>query len=292
MKDWIPRFRKRAPAADPALERWRQLLSAASTAEFYAPWREILHRAQSAPSPAGVQAVLARIPEIELSYFFDHFERFRSAVTQPASPQPAGSLWSEAARLAVAAPWFRVAAPARVFTRWDPEETARFSPEAIAAPVEVLGHILEDPAAATFPNLFAAIALAGVGTPIASEELRLRVWRRLGVPLHIQFRGFHGEPLASECPHHEGLHAEPAAWIETRKSGELLVTSLANLRFPVLRLATRLEAETTAEPCPCGRPGPRLLNLRFHSPKSADSLRALAAAVGANDRDSVPRMLS
>jgi hypothetical protein len=256
----------------------------------------MLSEAASCVSEDAIRTQLSRLPEIELSYFFEHFERFRSTASEPPSSQPAASLWPETARLAVVEPWFRIAAPARVFVRWEPEETARFAPEALAAPVETIARILEDPPPSFARNLFALVALTGVGAPIAGDELRSRVWRVLGVPLHVQLRGFHGELLASECVSREGLHtAIDSAWIEPRPSGELAATSLANLRFPVLRLATRLEATINRELCPCGRPGPRLENLRLHSPRALESLHALAAAVGAAPapgRENAPRMLS
>ena len=236
------------------------------------------------------------LPEIELSYFFEKFADFRSAVTVSAAEQPAASLWPETARLAVVAPWFRVAAPARVFPRWDAAEVRKHAPDVLAAPVEILDRLLADPAPVQALDLFAVLALTGAGTPLASEDLRDRVWRALGVPLYVQFRGFHGELLARECERHEGLHvARESAAFDIRDSGELSITSLVNLRHPVFRLGTRLQSGFDTAVCGCGLPEPRLMGLRQMPVHTEGSLRALAAAVGtsgAAERPAAARMLS
>jgi hypothetical protein len=92
----------------------------------------------------------------------------------------------------------------------------------------------------------------------------------------VQFRGFHGELLAAECEAHDGLHIDPlAALFEDTREG-LLVTSLGNHRYPVLRLISGFRATIEHRSCDCGLETPRLLNLA-HAGASAEPLRHAVA---------------
>lgn len=277
------------------MEGWRTLLAAAAGSEFYRRHVREMNRAFSAPDEAGLLAALRYLPDVELSYFFEHFPEFHTADGETASAQPCSSVWLETARVAVVCPWFRVEPPARVYTRCEAEEIRKQAPEVIAMPVEVLERLLLEPEPLAALDLFSIVAFVGAGTPVASEELRDRVWRLLGVPLYIQLRGFHGELLARECELHDGLHiAAGAAAFDLSTAGELLVTSLKNLRHPVLRLATRLEAGIAGGKCACGSSEARLVALRPMPARAEGSLRALAAAVGSSHMavGSGTRMLS
>jgi len=92
------------------------------------------------------------------------------------------------------------------------------------------------------------------------------------VPVFEQRVGFDGRVVASECEAHEGLHimAERAAFEETAAS-ELLMTSLTDLRYPTLRVGTRMARSIEHECCGCGNASPRLVAAR-------PRLAALAAA--------------
>jgi len=284
---WI-RLPGRSTPSSLAAERWRATLRAAAAVPYYSRWRKELNRAAHAASDEERRAALLRLPEVELDYFFSHFRQFRGKdATSPLVREPR-PLWPAGCRIAAIAPWFHAGGAARLFLTPGPAELHKFSPEVIAAPIDVLETLA---ASGPWPQespLFALVALCGVGTPILTPTLRDRFWRAFGVPVYLQFRGFQGEPLAHECEAHHGLHVDPAGVIfERRPDGELLLTSLANPRHTVLRLATRLHAQFDMQPCGCGLDTPRLVDLQptpaptitYRTP-SADSLTALAGALG------------
>jgi len=114
-----------------------------------------------------------------------------------------------------------------------------------------------------------------------SDEARDRFWRVFKVPVFGQIFGLSGELLAWECEAHEGYHIEEdRAVIEVdhhRGQSELLVTSLAGLRRPAIRLATGLAGGIEHSVCGCGKSGPRLLNVRRMSPAKLAVATASAA---------------
>jgi hypothetical protein len=107
------------------------------------------------------------------------------------------------------------------------------------------------------------------------EEDREPFWRVFQVPVFEQRVGFDGRVVAYECEAHEGLHIVPerAAFEETAES-ELLITSLTDLRFPTLRVGTRMARSIEHECCGCGNAAPRLV-------AAQPRLMLLAAAVTA-----------
>jgi phenylacetate-coenzyme A ligase PaaK-like adenylate-forming protein len=116
----------------------------------------------------------------------------------------------------------------------------------------------------TPPLEYGLIAFAGLSRPLLTEADRDRLWKAFGVPVFVQFRGFLGELLAMECDCHDGLHVRNGAIWENRTEGrsELLLTSLDNLRYPALRLATRIQGLVDEAPCACGLHSPRLRHLQ------------------------------
>lgn len=288
---YLPRWTRlpgRAAPVSPAAERWRATLKAAAEVPFYTRWRKELNRAAHASTDEERRAALLRLPEVELDYFFSHFRQFRGK--EPGTPlvREPRPIWPADCRIATIAPWFHTGGPAKLFLTPDAAEVHKYAPEVIAAPIDVLETLAATPWPQDAP-LFALVVLCGVGTPILTPATRDRLWRAFGVPVYLQFRGFQGEPLARECEAHDGLHVDPAdVIIERRPHGELLLTSLANPRHTVLRLATRLHAWLDMRPCGCGLASPRLMDLApaaaaqtitYRSP-SAASLNALAGAIG------------
>lgn len=282
-----PRLGRRSVPADPVSERWRETLRAAAAVPYYARWKKELSRAAHAGTDEERRAALLRLPEVELDYFFSHFRLFRGKELAALLLRETRPLWPVESRVAAIAPWFHIGSSSRLFLTPDAAEIQKFSPEVIAAPIDVLETLGASDEWPQESSLFALAALCGVGTPILTMAARERLWRAFGVPVYLQLRGFQGELLARECEAHDGLHFNP--WdviVECRPSGELLLTSLANPRHTVLRLAVRLHAWIDMRPCGCGLTTPRLMHLQpasahtvtYRAP-SDTSLTALAGAV-------------
>ena len=105
-----------------------------------------------------------------------------------------------------------------------------------------------------------ALRAAAKSGPRVRDEL----WKAFQVPVRAKLHGFHRELLAWECEAQEGFHLEPGSAIVETMAGsqELAITCLDNFEYPCVRVRTGLAAEITRMPCPCGRLGGRLLNLR------------------------------
>jgi phenylacetate-coenzyme A ligase PaaK-like adenylate-forming protein len=132
----------------------------------------------------------------------------------------------------------------------------RFRPEVIAGPPDVLQILcweeLRGPRRAF-------VVLRAPGSVDPSSDLRETLWKRFQVPVYEQWRGFQGELLATECDVQQGLHMRPdRAYWETSPEGELLVTSLMNLRHPVLRVRTGLYGRLDQARCECHATGAKV----------------------------------
>jgi len=173
--------------------------------------------------------------------------------------------WPADPLVTVLSPWFRPRGRVRVLDKPDCATLAAVRPEALAGPVTLLRQALNaaESGLLQLDLAYGVLAFIGLGRPLIEPEDRDRLWRWFRVPVFVQFRGFGGELLAAECDCHDGLHFDPrtAVWEHRGPTGELLVTSLVNHRYPALRLATRLRAEIDTAPCPCGMETPRLRSL-------------------------------
>lgn len=258
----------RRNAADPETARWRALIEAARATPYYsrAARRVLLDRASLLLANESSAEIPALFAPVDLHYFFSHPREFLNESALRTEPQPLHALWEPQPRVAAIAPWFRLAAPVRVFNSLDPAELERFDPEALAASLDSLRRVATDMRAGLLrlPNLhYGLIVFTGIGWPPLTEEDRDFLWRAAGVPVWEQFRGFQGELLAGESDCRGGLHlSPPTAHLETSENGELLLTSFANLRHPVFRLATGYTAEIDTAPCACIQASRRLLDLR------------------------------
>jgi len=93
-----------------------------------------------------------------------------------------------------------------------------------------------------------------------SDADREQFWRTFQVPVFEQRRGFDGRVIARECEAHSGLHVmAERAMLEAMPGSEMLLTSLTDLRFPTLRVGTRLRARILTDCCDCGSAVPRLV---------------------------------
>lgn len=261
-----PRRTSRRGSWEPS--SWSQLRSAALRTRYYAVSGESLHSLADA-TPVEAEELYSRFPE---------FENANAPMPRAAA---LGAPWSEAARVAALAPWFPIEAR-YVLPRFTPAELSRLKPEAIVAPIETLRALAELAIGGglSLPALkYGAIALTGVGRGIPSEQDRDLVWRGFKVPLYTQFRGFHGELLASECALQDGLHIDKKAAVFEESPDGLLVTSLTNLRYPVLRLISGMDAALDSLPCACGSETARLTGLSAHCAERRDRLSRAALAV-------------
>lgn len=237
--------------------RWRILIRAALAAPYYQSSQRLeqVNRCITRPTVPALLESLVRIEPVMVHEFFLRIREFKNRSAGQLPGQEAGTLWAHEGRLAVVEPWFRVVAPAKVLTEANARDLESFCPDVLAAPVEALRRL----SGLAWPGPARAIvALTGIGRSWLTEVDRDQLWRRFGVPVYEQFRGFQGELLAGDCEAHGGMHvAAENGYIEVC-NGELLLTSLVDVRYPVLRLATGIRASIDPSQCGCGLTAARL----------------------------------
>jgi len=79
---------------------------------------------------------------------------------------------------------------------------------------------------------FPIVVLSNIDDGLVTEADRDYIWQSFGVPMFEYLLSSDGKIIARECEAHDGLH-----------------------------LDERVAGTVTTEPCPCGRPGNRLLSL-------------------------------
>lgn len=129
--------------------------------------------------------------------------------------------------------------------------------ETLAAPV----HILREMASVAGPQRYPVVAFTGVRHGTLTQADRDVFWEAYQVPVFEQWLGLEDEPVAEECEAHDGLHVREDDAIFELRSGELVVTSLHSLEYPVLRMATGHTATLDRSLCACGTPGLRLMDV-------------------------------
>ena len=166
-------------------------------------------------------------------------------------------------------PWFRVKGSVRIFEAVVLPALRDYRPQALSGPVPALRELAQAVlrGAITLPGLdHGVITLTGAGHPTLQARDRDMFWLAFQVPVFEQFRSWSGELLAWECEAHQGLHVENNRLRShvARTGASNLLVNCANGSGKIARLLpTGLEAEVVDEPCPCGRPGPRLVGLRY-----------------------------
>lgn len=88
-----------------------------------------------------------------------------------------------------------------------------------------------------------------------SDTVRLVLWRTFGLPIYEVYLAPDGTPLCYECEAHEGWHAQDGIRMSAQH-GELVLHAVRR------SLHTGLAGEILENPCPCGRPGSRVINVR------------------------------
>jgi hypothetical protein len=225
--------RASSPALDPGAEKLHSVLLAAGRTGFYA--RRLKGARAMPPGEA-----LAGLPPITVKMFAENREQFTNPAVRPA----AGSI----DRVHLVPEGWR--------------SRLGFPPEAIAGPTGELARLAGDGVAGRPGATRGArrlIVYTKLGDRLLSAAARERLWRAFELPVFEQLRGLDCELLASECEAHEGLHLESEAAVFEILDGELVVTSLIDLRYPVLRLCTGLAGSIEHRPCACGGAGVRFL---------------------------------
>lgn len=228
-------FRSNTPRTQ--RDRLQCLIEAARETEYYRP---IL--------PLSGEISLSDLPCIGLEEFEANPQRFlaryrqnvRPVLRYPFRPEPVVKLLSSGF------------APARWIIQ--PSEEGSF--DTLAGPVPALRRLTSG-GTLRYP----CIAFSGSYGELTAEDRDL-FWKRFRVPVFEHLIGTRGEVLAEECEAHSGLHVREEAAILEDCSGELVVTSLQTLRYPVFRLRTGLHGHLERAPCGCGASTPRLVGLR------------------------------
>ncbi|MGH9673057.1 MAG: hypothetical protein ACRD44_07730 [Bryobacteraceae bacterium] len=242
----------RARVASPPGDRWASFLEAMSRTTRYRGVRDL----------RGLDAV-------SLETFFADHGGFRNDAAPGPRREPIALPWDPQLRVAAVAPWFRLERRVEVFMQTSPRELESFRTEILAAPLRALRCLAVKALQGRLrlPHLrYGVLVFSGLGFEPPRAWDRELFWRAFQAPVFTQLRGLHGELLAFECEAHRGLHVRTdQAVFEVRPElhTELLVTSLANLRYPVPRLATGMTATIEHSPCGCGLGTPRLRLLRL-----------------------------
>jgi hypothetical protein len=250
--------------------RLHALLRAARNTRYYRP----LLDAAAIENHGALLEALRGLPPLEYNLYRSHPAAF---VNPRDAKPPRARLFSPlppVERIAALAPGFQRGSGVRVFDETRRSRLIRFRPAVLAGPVGILRHLAEarEDRGAPVPRVtHAVIAFSGLQYGFLSEEARALFWRVFEVPVFGQYLGLDGELLAWECEAHEGWHVrEEDAIFEvdtSRGDPELLVTSLAGLRRPLLRVATGLSATLERSTCACGRPALNLVGLRRCAPR-------------------------
>jgi hypothetical protein len=129
-------------------------------------------------------------------------------------------------RIAVLAPNFTERDGVRCFAEEQFPEIEKFCPEILAGTVPVLLRLAQ-----TIRITRAIVAFSGSRIGPVSHRERDLLWSAYQVPIFEQCLGPNGIVIARECEAHDGLH----------------------LILPAL-----YQGSLRSEPCPCGRPEPRI----------------------------------
>jgi hypothetical protein len=94
------------------------------------------------------------------------------------------------------------------------------------------------------------------GSKPLTDLLRVILWQAFGVPMFELYLGLDNGLLCAECDAHEGWHLAPGIGCSPLDDGEMVLSGGGNNG-----LRTGFTASLDPNPCPCGRPSPRLLEI-------------------------------
>jgi len=256
-----------APAwRDLRLSRFRQVLLAAHQTRGYREGLRVagLDAPRAIARLDSIEEALPKLPRLSQAEFRAAPSDFHNPEAPPAAPQLLWSPTSTDLRAAVLAPNFRESEMVRVFDPHRTQDTRRFGPDLIAAPLKVLVQWAgAGRGARHLPSgQRAIVAFTGLEHGVLTDSVRDLLWRTFEVPVFEQRLGADGSVLAWECEAHEGLHIlEENVILERGLNQELILTSLTDRRYPVLRLIAEVSGTVETEPCGCGRTEPRVVGL-------------------------------
>jgi hypothetical protein len=266
---------------DVRLARFKQVLRAAQRTSGYQPVLESagLGTPEALALVDSVEETLKRLPAIDLEEFRACQAAFESPGGLRPSPQKFHSPLEHTPKTAILLEAFEAAAGIKVMAQNWSKGLKQFGASALAAPVSVLRTLAGaiESGREEIPGLrHFVVGFTDGEQGQLSEEDRERFWRVFQVPVFEQRVGFDGRVIAYECEAHQGLHIMPerAAFEETTGS-ELLLTSLTDLRYPTLRVGTRIAGSIQRECCDCGNAAARLTAAR---PQPTPQTLAAAAA--------------
>lgn len=256
--------------ADVRLARFKRVLRSAQRTCRYQP---VLERAGLGTDEAlaaidSVEGVLERLPAIDLDEFRGSRAAFESPHNLRTGLQPFRSPLEHTPRTAILMQGFEQNSKVRIFADCG-KRVKRFGATALAAPVSKLRELaaaIENGRGEIRQLRHFVVSFTGTDHGEIGEEDRERFWRVFQVPVFEQRLGFDGRVIAYECEAHHGLHIETerAAFEETAGS-ELLLTSLTDLRYPTLRVGTRMTACIRHDCCDCGNASARVVAGRLPS---------------------------
>jgi hypothetical protein len=203
------------------------------------------------------EAWLRDAPVVTLRDLYQHRDAFRN---QLVSPAPADFRYpiQPGPRCVVLAAGFRANAQVTVIANWrDADLSCIAVTKAIAAPVAVLRRLAERRCELLYP----LTAFTGPCHGVLSASDRDLLWDAFRVPVYEQFLGVGNELLAGDCDVHDGLHIRSGCARFDSHGYELTLTSMVNLAYPVIRLATGLRGRIEDQTCACGRSGRKLFDL-------------------------------
>lgn len=203
---------------------------------------------------------LSGLAPVPLRQFLRRLDEFYNPAASPRA-RPFYLPSGRHGRTAVLEAGFQRNSMVRVFESPFGNDLSDFAPHWLAGPMPQLKKLL---AARRKGEVFLPSLRGGIvihrrfGEEGPGERDRDMLWQEFGVPVSERLLGMDCETLAEECEARAGLHLNPAVALAER-DGELLLTSLENLCYPVLRLATGLPAEIAHQECHCGHATPRLV---------------------------------
>ena len=259
---------------DLRLARFKQVLLAAQQAPHYQlVLREIgLATPEAVSSIDCVERILGRLPPIDLEEFNGTLWEFENTSGEHSvleSFQAPFSRQRQTAKTGILHPGFAAGPGVKVLKGPWPEELRCFTATALAAPVRLMREIaweLEQGYTRIRPLQHFVVPFTGPHTGELSEADREQFWRVFQVPVFEQRLGFDGRVIAHECEAHQGLHITgDQALFEQHTDSELLLTSLTDLRFPTLRVGTRVSGTIQGDCCDCGNAEPRLVLSSLHA---------------------------
>lgn len=233
--------------AEERLERFQEVLLAARYTEYYAP--RLAAAGLATPWEVGtlreIEEGLARLPAVNLCAFLERPESFRNQAVR-------------------AAPGAEVERVEDALGGW--RRTLHLRPNSLAGSFGALERAacgVRSGKLSMAPTVRRVTVHSRVDRGLLREADRDSLWRAFELPVFEQMRGLDGELLAWECEAHTGLHLHAEhAIVEASGNGgggELVLTSLAGLRYPMLRVLSGLVGRYREGLCECGETSGRII---------------------------------